>query len=384
MSRESSHALVFHPGRQHSERLVAALDGCGIRTTFWYGSLASNEPRAASSHSSHRSARRLFPLAPTLRRVFGAVGRRSGEKLGDFLGSRWFDRWVARRIEGSEFDLVVGYEAGCARTFETARRRGVATLLDAASLHHGAQDRWRVPEEPPWVHRRIVAVKEREIRAADRIVVASSVAAASYREAGVSDERLRVVPLGVDLDTFRPLEREETATLRLLFVGKPSRTKGFDLLLAAFEVLRRSGLEGALRVVAQGSWAGPIPRGVECGSVPHERLAEVYSAADLLVLPSRFDGFGLVVSEALACGTPVLVSNRVGAADLVRDGVNGWIVEAGSEEALRARLEWCARHPEAVRALRPACRSSVLGCDWASYGRGIVGVVRELLAERRA
>jgi len=281
-------------------------------------------------------------------------------------------------------DLVVGYEVGCAKTLETARRLGAATLLDAASLHHATQDRWRVAEEPKWVHRRIVAVKDREIVAADRIVVASDVAASSYSDAGVPDRVLRVVPLGVDMKTFQPRSRAETPTLRLLFVGKPSRTKGFDLLLGAFEALRQSGLDCSLRVAGQGRWKGPSPSGIEWGSVPHGRLADVYSAADLLILPSRFDGFALVVSEALACGTPVVVSSRVGAADLVRDGVNGWVVAADSAEALRERLDWCVRHPEEVRALRTRCRGSVEGHDWRDYSERIVEVVRELLAERRS
>jgi len=354
----------------------------GIQTCYWSGAVGGVRERLGTALL--RDEHKVRPYSSILRRFFGLLGGRTAEQLGDYLGNRWFDHWAARQIRGREMSIVVGYEVGCARLLETARLLGAATLLDAASLHHAAQDRLRVPEGPPWVHRRIVAVKEREIRAADRIVVASSVAAASYREAGVPDRVLRVVPLGVDLETFQPRGRTESPGLRLLFVGKPSRTKGFDLLLGVFENLRRSGLDCSLRVAGQGRWEGATPEGIEWGRVPHEGLAEIYSGADLLVLPSRFDGFGLVVSEALACGTPVLVSDRVGAADLVREGVNGWIVAADSEEALRARLDWCVRHPVEVRALRPACRSSVEGHDWEKYGKRIFEVVRELLAERRS
>lgn len=384
MSSARPCVLVSHPGRQHSERLVSALRDSGIQTAYWCGSIAGRGTRATAGDAPHVPARRSFPAAPVLRRAFRVLGGRRGEQAGDYFGNRWFDLWAARRIEARAFDLVVGYEAGCARTFEAARRRGVRTLLDAASVHHNSQDRWRAPEDPRWLHRRIIAVKDREIRSADRILVASTVAAISYREAGVPEAALRVAPLGVDLETFRPRGRSEGSNFRLLFAGKPTRTKGFDLLLGAFDFLRQSGLDCSLRVAGQGQWEEPLPAEVEIGSVPHDRLAEVYSAVDLLVLPSRFDGFAMVVSEALACGTPVVVSDRVGAGDLVREGVNGWVVEADSVDRLRERLDWCIRHPEAVRALRPACRGSVERHGWDVYSRRVVEVVRELLDERRS
>lgn len=384
MRRDYPRALVCHPGRQHSQRLAAGLSAGGFEVIYLCGTVASGGGGRGAGGLVEAVDRRVLPVAPILRRVLGALGGRLGEQLGDYLGNRWFDRLAERWIRGSRPDVVVGYEISCARTFEAARLAGISTILDAASLHHASQDRWRRPEEPPWLHCRIVAVKDRELRSTNRVLVASTVARTSYREAGFPDDAIRTASLGVDLSAFRQAPRAESSTFRLLFVGKLSRTKGFDLLLEAFEALRRSELDCSVEVVGQGRWDESLPPGVVSRSVPHDRLAEVYSAVDLLVLPSRFDGYGMVVSEALACGTPVVVSDRVGAGDLVREGVNGWVVEADSVERLRERLDWCIRHPEAVRALRPACRSSVEGHGWDAYSRRVVEVVRELLDERRS
>ena len=88
------------------------------------------------------------------------------------------------------------------------------------------------------------------------------------------------------------------------------------------------------------------------------------------MLPSRNDSFGMVVPEALASGTPVLVSDRVGAPRTwSTEGKNGWIVPVDDAGALADRMAWCAGRPGAVRAMRPACRRG-RRADWPLYLAG--------------
>jgi glycosyltransferase involved in cell wall biosynthesis len=115
------------------------------------------------------------------------------------------------------------------------------------------------------------------------------------------------------------------------------------------------------------------------GPLPQAELAARFRTADCLVLPSRHESFGMVVPEALATGLPVLVSDRVGAKDLVTEGKTGWIVPAGDVSCLADRMIWCARHPEDVRAMGPDCRQAAEAATWPAYQRRLAEVVRALV-----
>jgi glycosyltransferase involved in cell wall biosynthesis len=97
------------------------------------------------------------------------------------------------------------------------------------------------------------------------------------------------------------------------------------------------------------------------GFKPWEELAAVYASAQLLCVPSRHDGWGLVVAEGLAAGLPVISTDRTGAAiDLVRPGTNGWILRAGDGAALAVAMrEAAALDASARRAMSAAARASV-------------------------
>jgi glycosyltransferase involved in cell wall biosynthesis len=376
-SRRAPCVVVAHAGRQHSHHAAAALAGAGLLAAYWSGLGPGSDP--AFAQLSERTIG--FAWAPALRRILERTlpGRASG--WGDHLANRLFDRRAAVRLRDLRPRLVIGYEMACAELFAIARTLGTRTMLDAASLHHATQDEWRRPLESPRLHRRIRAVKDRELALADHVVVASELAARSYLGGGFSPGRISVVPLGVDRERFRP-GPGGAGGLALLFVGKLSETKGVDLLLSAWTDVSRERPGARLRLAGQGGWRAALPPGAELRRPVRDELIELYQQADLLVLPSRLDGFGLVVAEALACGTPVVVSDHVGAKDLVVEGVNGWVVPAGSVEALAARLAWCADHVEQVRALRPACVESVRDAGWDAYARRLVAVVEGILAER--
>jgi glycosyltransferase involved in cell wall biosynthesis len=113
--------------------------------------------------------------------------------------------------------------------------------------------------------------------------------------------------------------------------------------------------------------------------MPQPALAAELRRADVLVLPSRNDSYGMVVAEALASGTPAIVSEMVGSKDLVCEGATGWIVPVGDAGALAERMAWCAGHPEAVRALSGECRRAAESATWPAYHRRLAELLREIL-----
>ena len=319
---------------------------------------------------------RWFPWTPALRRL---------GPWSDLAACRLFDLWAARGLPESGAGAVIACEISALATFREAKRRGCATLLDAPSIHHAAQDRLHGTTDSPRLHRRIVAVKDAEIALADHILTVSELARGTYVEAGVPPEKVHAVPLGADLELFAPGEEKRDGGLTFLFSGATIHRKGFDLLLAAFDRVRAEAPAVRLRLVGpRGDSAHLLDRrgadGIDVvGPVPQPALAAELRRADVLVLPSRNDSYGMVVAEALASGVPALVSEMVGAKDLVTEGETGWIVPVGDAAALARRMAWCAAHPDAVRALRADCRRAAESATWPAYHRRFVELLGEIL-----
>jgi D-inositol-3-phosphate glycosyltransferase len=193
--------------------------------------------------------------------------------------------------------------------------------------------------------------EQRVISGADRILAPTPVEAAHLVGLyGADPDRIRIVPPGVDRSVFSPRPtREAKARLHLanerllLFVGRLQPLKGPDIAVRALadavarspEMMRDvvlavvggptrsdSGDEVA-RLMNLAASAGVGDRVVFFPPQPHERLAEFYSAADAVLVPSRSESFGLVALEAQACGTPVVAAAVGGLRYSVRDGVGG-------------------------------------------------------------
>ena len=123
--------------------------------------------------------------------------------------------------------------------------------------------------------------------------------------------------------------------------------KGVDLVARAFVRLSREAPGVSLKIAGEGMLRETIARTLRpvheqvefVGFKRWDELPELYAAADVLVVPSRYDGWGLVVPEGLAAGLPVIATERMGAGlEFVRNGVNGWLLAAGDEEAILAAM----------------------------------------------
>jgi glycosyltransferase involved in cell wall biosynthesis len=172
-------------------------------------------------------------------------------------------------------------------------------------------------------------------------------AAEGLRHQGIDSARIRVLPPGIDLDRWRPrpeLRLPGTGPLRLLFVGGDFARKGGPLLLD----LMRTQFAGRceLDVVTRDPVEAPPGVRVHRTEANSALLRQLYASADLFVLPTRADCFGLATVEAFASGVPAIMSDVGGARDIVDHGRTGWLIEttgpalaAALEQALAAREE---------------------------------------------
>jgi len=292
-------------------RNVDALRRCGADVEV----IANEDPHPGAVSSTLKYAR-------LLRRVrAGASGRSYDAVIGHYLYPTAAIARVAARSIGSPLVLVV---------------HGT----DVRSVHRKDPFAWAA---------------RRALRSADLVVTVSRALARTVRDDLGVPESIPVVPIhmGIDEDVFVPDPHARralglAATERIiLFVGNLVPTKGIDVLQAAFERLVADNLADRLVIVGCGSLEGSVRRWAEnadvaglvtlTGYMEQQQVAQWMAAADVLALPSRNEGLGLVLLEAMACGTPC-VASKVGGVPEVLTGKTGVLVEPGDADALAKGL----------------------------------------------
>jgi glycosyltransferase involved in cell wall biosynthesis len=319
-------------------------------------------------------------VMPLVRRAAETIFDASRATDWRHRATAWFDAWAARRLP-VDLDAVVCYENGARETFRAAKEQGVTTILDAASFHHAWQDAFYEPVESDAVHRRINARKDKEVELADHILTVSELARESYIDAGVPPEQVTSVPMGADLSDFSSRDAADARSsdpFTFLFAGHADRRKGVDVLLSASEQLGQEGC--AHRVQFAGGTADGVFQHTDApietlGYLDRPALASAFRTADVLVLPSRHDSFGRVVVEAMATGLPVLLSEHVGAKEVIEENETGWVVPAEDVQALTAQMRWCIEHSEQVHAMQAACVDTAQDYSWTAYRERVTEVL---------
>jgi len=220
----------------------------------------------------------------------------------------------------------------------------------------------------------------------------------------VGDDRIYTAPDAVDNDRFAAAAacaRKQASECRqelglpdryFLFTGRLVREKGVFELLSAYATLepslrQRVGLiyagDGPCRQALQERAAAISPGTIKSpGFVQRDELAKYYALADVLILPTHSDPWGLVVNEAMACGLPVIVSEIAGcAADLVKPGWNGLLVPPADASTLAVAMRSLGDRQELCRQMGDRSRQHILRYspeEWASgVCRAIAGLGRE-------
>lgn len=230
------------------------------------------------------------------------------------------------------------------------------------------------------------------LRSADAFAVVGTDAVNAYRRLAPKCGLVRSIPYFTDLAPFsgRPARPGlRSGRFRVLYCGQLIPRKGVDLLVQAFVRLAQDFKDAELVLVGEGplkeTLAERVPKPLRSriffqGFRPVEALPEEFSTADLFVLPSRHDGWGVVVNQALAAGLPVVASDAVGAArDLVADGGNGTLVPAGDATALEAALRRYASDLALLRAHSAEATKSAAEVSLSSGVDQWISLLRETL-----
>ena len=340
-------------------------------------------------------------LAPGLRLVqlsAGPTAPLEKELLTPFVPAFVAEMARFTANEGETYDLVHShYWQGIAAGEPFARAQGAPHLVMFHTLGE-VKNRARVSEEEPGER----IGRERELAAsADAIITASGHEhdlLARYYDADPA--RMVSIPCGIDTDLFRPRDRDECRRELdieadrpvLLWVGRLEKLKGVDILIDAVAQLDEPDvlllvvggdehgqvLRAELEAQAQEAGLGGNIRFT--GAVPHEELPAWYSAADVCVVPSYYESFGLVAVEAMACGTPVVASRVGGLVSTVTDGVNGYLIPWRCPEPFAEKLEVLIRNPELRANFARSARESVQRFRWDEIARRMDALYEDVIA----
>ncbi len=400
----SPSVLLSHPtGNQNVRNVLRGLVEHGMLGEFWTAIAWDTEsrwnrllPPGLRAQLSRRTfegvpkecvrcvpSREIIRLGARACRVDGVVCE--GERPFSVIGMyRHFDAAVARNLERAGADAVYAYEGGALETFREAKRLGIAALYELTTGHWF----WKrkvlkeEAERNPGFASLLPQLKDserhweekgEELCLADRIYVPSQHVRRTL-DGVVPDEKICVIGYGAP-----PVRRQKQVSLdakdplKVLFVGNLAQGKGISYLLDAIDMLG-SRVELTLvgkRIGAHARVNEACSRWRWLGAVPHSTVLERMEQSDVLVFPSFSEGFGLVVTEALACGLPVIVTPNVGASDLVCDGREGFQVPTGSAEAIADRLNALDRDRALLAHMSKNAQETAALCSWENYRQAL-------------
>lgn len=338
---------------------------------------------------------RVHPAAEALRTVLWRAG------AGPTLVSRaWdasvkgFDRAVAERYV-PKTQTIVAFEYAALESFRRAEALGVARVLNLMSLgkpNPAAGPRQEVPRKLQKQQDYFLQRLERrylrrvaEIEAADVVIANSALTKRTHVEAGADPAKIVVVPLGAPPPIAAVTERPTGGPLQVMFAGQFSYWKGARHLVEGWRALN-AGANAHLTVYGSVALAPKPLEGLEgvsfMGSRPRAEVLAAFEQADVLVFPTLLDGFGMVVTEALSRGAPVITTDRAGAADLITPGLNGLLVPAANGQALKDALQWCLDNRQALAAMRPQALASARAYQWSDYRAAVMDAMDTALRAR--
>ena len=306
------------------------------------------------------------------------------------------DKWVANSLAKAKKDGLLGvyaYEDGALTTFIKAKQLGLYCIYDLP-IGYWKSARLLMQEEfdfnPDWSGTLTgfndsldkLNKKDKELALADIIFVASSFTKKTLEEYSGNLPEIKVIPYGFPevkkKKEYQPLANRK---LKVLFIGGLSQRKGLSYLFDAVEGLQN---KVELTIVGHKSVANcdalnlALEKHEWIPSLSHDQVLECMREHDIFVFPSLFEGFGLVITEAMSQGVPVITTDRTAGPDIIKNGVDGWIVPAGSSMAIKEVFTKILEKPELLEQFGVAAQQKAQARPWSVYGQEMADALSSL------
>ncbi|MCG9900437.1 MAG: glycosyltransferase family 4 protein [Hydrotalea sp.] len=363
--------LVSNPSKQYTIQLIHALQQLGHEVHFFTAIWQYQNPpywqkivsvipgikNQFSKKSAHEIEDEIIITSwpGILYKFFGRIILYFDVERWSYWEDRIHDRMATKWIRKLQPNLFIGYEKSCLFSFRVAKKMGIHTLLDCSQVHPNfiAKLRTDFPFFKPItgsekLFAAISTTKKLEYQLADQIGTLSDFAKQTFLDNGIATDKIGVVHISYNPNLFYRKSNTNSiqkGTRKFIYVGAVMYRKGIaDLLQALFD--DKTDFEFQLTIVGPGGDATSLldqyiqkhSNIIYHSFLGHEALCNILQEQELLLLPSYLDSWAVVVPEAMACGVPALVSTHTGAAELITNNENGWIIEPGQPSQIRKQL----------------------------------------------
>lgn len=396
--------MIFftHPtGNANVRQALSALESSGhlgvFQTTLGFS--RNGVWRRLPHVARHRLGRRAYDLPATRmrRRPLREIWRLSGLPLAPSVFEIYKDLdrasadWLRENALEFDIDAVYAYEDGALETFGVAPELGIRRIYELPIGYWRAAQRIYAEEaerESEWKatltglrdSQEKLDRKDAELTLANQVLVASTFTARTLSDAPGRPTSVSVVPYGMDPPKGQVTVgngshvRAKREPLAVIYVGALTQRKGIAYL---FRAVRE--LEGMVRLTVIGRKAAAcaaLDRALRghrwIPSLPHEEVLDEIARHDVLVLPSLFEGFGLVLTEALSRGTPVIATDHTAAPDLFEDGTAGWIVPIRDSDSIAERLAELYHDRDRLAWMSQQALLCAHGHTWGEYRETLI------------
>lgn len=401
--------ILSHSGKQHSYHVAKSLYDLGLLSKFItssYVQSAKLQQLITSRGNKYLSKRFLkglgghhvesnwrFEFKEMLYRKLYGISERTLDAV--YERDEKFDRYVANRLRLLDGDILWGFQGSCRESLIAAKRNGKIAICELAIAHAPSAVKILGEERqlnPDWEDSfsnlvfpsAYYARLCEEPQLADVVIGASQFTLSTLKESGVPEEKLRYLPLGFELDhiPFNSSPRVTKGRIKLLFAGRITQVKGIKYLLEAIQQFDKSHVELHLVGAIQGS--GKALKAYQDHYILHPpmqqyELFKKYQEFDLFVLPTIFEGFGLVILEAMAAGLIVITTSHSIGPELIAHGSNGYIVPIRDSDAIaNAIRDFMGKTSEEKSKMREMARESALKYTWNAYKMRLLSMINSL------
>lgn len=405
--------LVAHPGRQHSFRVAKALKESGM--LFKYATTVYNKESSIlikmanlfiSEDNKNRAKKRKCPsledndvilfneflgfLLLLLLRVDKTKKIYSwlSHKIRDSFGKK-----VAKYAIKNNIDAIISYDTNSLVCFEYLEKKAphIKRIMDHAhpprnylykvyqeKLDSAGDFRETYEASGYILNKKIADSFAKEIKLAHLHIAASSFSKKALHFNNVPEENILFCPYGVDVNKNIDFKKQLTnfEKLEVLFVGEINQRKGIAQILESAKLLKNKDVE--FNLIGMGKeYKSYLYTNYDdtvnfMGRVSYEVLIEQYTSNHIFIFPSMGEGFGLVLLEAMAAGLPVIASRNCVGPDLIKNGYNGFLIDAGSTEQLTEHILWFKNNQDRLKEMSENARETVDNYSWEKYEKNLV------------
>jgi glycosyltransferase involved in cell wall biosynthesis len=300
-----------------------------------------------------------------------------------------FDLWVSKQLSPG-IQWVHTYEHAALDTILQAKQLGIKSFYEQPSQHHDflsgilKEQLFAYPELNCTSTKLMLDAnaihadqrKDKELHACDYIICNSRFTSDTLILAGIERKKIIKIPYGFPATELLGAYNEKNK-ITFLFAGNQCLRKGVHILYKAWIECDFDPAKAELLIIGKNQLPEVIRNGLNSSvkfiqNIPHLELLEFYHKADVVVLPTLADGFGMVISEAMSKGIPVITTYNSGGPDIITHSKNGFLVTAGDVKSLSNQMKWCYHNRKSTQQIGIRAMETAKSYPWRAYRKNLV------------